>query len=182
MANKSITYLLPLLSEVVNFNFKFFENLEDVYLLDDLGKHENCMYLLYDFSSSIEDFTEYEQEIIDSLGFLEMVDVGNKVLYIFKFPEDYIKEYALYKEGKYSQFSKKAKKLIMTFYTKVYKGNLSAINYLIKIKQVLFKSDTLRRKLEKELNVKIDERAELTDACNIKNETFLISEYIKNIV
>lgn len=178
MVNKSKTYLLPLLSEVVSFNFKFFENLDNVYLSDDLGKYKDCIHLLYDFSSSTEDFTKYEQEIIDSSLFVEMIDVGNKVLYIFKFPKKYMVEYDLYKAGKYSHFRRNSKELIMTFYARIYKGNLSAINYLIKIKQVLFKSDTLRRKLEKELNVTINEEAELTEAFDNDRETFLISKYV----
>ena len=182
MANKSKTYLLPLLSELVNFNFRFFENLKDTFVLDDLGKYEKCLLILHDFSFKNPEYTKYEQELIDCEYFVDFIDINDQVLYIFKFPEEYILEYEAYKAGNYSKFGRDAKELIISFYTRVYKGNLGAINFLIKLKQVLFKSDTLRRKLEKDLKVSISEGAELSDPMHTEEETFKLSQYIKDVV
>jgi len=56
--NKSKTYLLPLLAEVVEI--KFFSSLVDTYIMDPNEKYENCMFLLYNFSFKNPEFTAYE--------------------------------------------------------------------------------------------------------------------------
>lgn len=182
MANKSKTYLLPLLSELVNFDFRFFENLKDTFIFDDTGTYKDCLLILHDFSFKNPEYTKYEHKLIECEYFVDFVDINNQVLYIFKFPEEYMEEYNAYKEGKYSKFGKDAKELVISFYTRVYRGNLGAINFLIKVKQVLFKSDTLRKKLEKELKVSISEEAELSDPLDITKETFKLKQYLKDVV
>lgn len=182
MANKSKTYLLPLLSELVNFDFKFFENLKNTFMYDDLGTYKDCLLILHDFSFKNPEYTKYEQTLIECEYFVDFIDINNQVLYIFKFPEEYMVEYNAYKEGNYSQFGRDAKEMIMSFYARIYKGNLGAINFLIKVKQVLFKSDTLKKKLEKELNVSISDKAELSDPMDVKKETFELSKYLKTVV
>ncbi len=177
--NKSKTYLLPLLSEIIGFDKRFFNHLKNVYMFEDTGKYKDCLCILHDFSFKAPEFTAYEHKFTSNELFVDLVDIDKQVLYIFKFPEEYMKEYNALKEGKYSEFGDDAKELILEFFTDIYKGNPNAVPFLVKVKQVLFKDEKLRLNIEKELNVKISPEAELADKINIDNETFNLSKYIK---
>lgn len=179
MINKSKTYLLPLLSELVDFDKKFYKNLVNTYIFDDLGKYENCFMILHDFSFKLPEFTHYEQKLIDNELFIDLVDVEDQVLYIFKFPEDYLHEYEMYKQGKYSHFGKDAKELILGFFTTIYQNNLNAVDFLLKVKRILFKDEKLRKKIEYDLKVRLPIDAELSDIMEEKNETFELSKILK---
>lgn len=177
--NKSKTYLLPFLSEVVGFDKKFFKNLLNTYIFDDLGMYENCIMIEHDFSFKNPEYTKYENHITNNEYFVDLIDMNNKVLYIFKFPSEYMFEYNHFKNGKYSKYKDDAKEIVLDFYSNIYKFNPNAINFLLKIKQILFKDDKLKRKIEKELKVSLDSNAELTDIMIPENETFNISKYIQ---
>lgn len=177
--NKSKTYLLPLLSELVDFDIKFYRHLINTYIADDQGKYEDCLLIEHDFSFKIPEFTVYEQQLMDSELFVDLVDIDDKVLYVFKFPEEYMHEYNCFKEGKYSMYKQDAKELILEFFTTIYRNNLNAVDFLLKVKHILFKNKRLKEKIEKDLKVKLPSDAELTDKIDIKNETFELSKRIK---
>lgn len=177
--NKSKTYLLPLLSELVNIDKKFFPSLENTYIFDDTGKYENCIFILHDFSFRVPEYTHYEHRLIESPLFVDLIDVGNQVVYIFKFPEDYLHEYNCFKEGKYSKFGVDAKELILEFFTHIYSDNMNAIDFLLDLKHVLFKSKRLKTKIERSLNVTLSDDAELSDSIEIEDETIKLSKLIE---
>jgi len=170
--NKSKTYLLPLLANLIDMEARFFSHLINTYVADDQGKYKNCLYILHDFSFRNPEFTAYENKIIKNQYFVELIDIDNQVLYIFKFPEEYMNEYNHFILGEYSQFGQDAKNLILSYFTKVYQNNLNAIPFLLKLKQILFKDKTLKEKIEKELGVKLSDDAELTDMISLEDETF----------
>lgn len=170
--NKSKTYLLPLLSEFININTKFISYLENTYLEDNENKYKDCIYILHDFNFKDKDFTAYEHELINNELYVDSYDIGSKVLYIFKFPEDYLPEYEFFKESKYSKFGEDAKILILEFWQQVYKNNPNAVIFLTKVKNILFKENKLKRELEEQLNIKINDDAELGEFIDINNETF----------
>lgn len=176
--NKSKTYLLPLLSELIGFDKRFFSYLDNTYIYDDLGKYKNCIFILHDFSFKNPEFTNYENEITNNEYFIDLIDINDKVLYIFKFPEEYMHEYNNFKVGKYSNFKLDAKELILEYYERIYKHNINAINFLIKTNQILFRDKKLKLKLEKKLNVSLNNDSELDDIIKKDNETFNISKYI----
>ncbi len=176
--NKSKTYLLPLLSELVGFQKKFYKNLVNTYIFDDLGKYKDCIMIQHDFSFKTPEYTKYEHEITNNEYFVDLIDMNDQVLYIFKFPEEYMHEYNQFKLGKYSKYKKDGKELILDFYSNIYKYNPNAINFLLEVKQILFKDEKLKRKIEKDLKVSISNDAELTDIMKEENETFNISKYI----
>jgi hypothetical protein len=182
--NKSKTYLLPLISEFVNIKKEYFYNLENTYIFDDKRLYNNSIYLLHNFSFKNPKLTSYEHELTDNHLFTDIIDdpSNNKVIYVFKFPEEYMDEYNKYKEGKYSEFNKDAKEIILNFYGNIYSNNNRAVSFLLKAKQILFKDKILREKYEKELNVKIDSNAELSDPMNEEDETILLSKIIDNQV
>ncbi len=183
--NKSKTYLLPLLSEVVFFDRKFLPYLENTYMFDDTGKYENCFFILHEFNFKDKDFTAYEHKMIDNELFVELVDIGEKVLYIFKFPEIYLKEYNYLKESKYSKFDNYSKEVILNFWTHVYENNFKAYPFLKKVKQILYKDKYLKLEMEQKLSspdhiVKLDDNAELGEFVDIENETFKLSKIKQN--
>lgn len=182
--NKSKTYLLPLLSEIVGFDKRFFKHLNNVYMFEDTGKYKDCLLILHDFSFKTPEFTTYEHNLTNNEFFVKLIDINDKVLYIFKFPEEYMTEYNHIQAGKYSKFGEDAKELILDFFTDVYKGNPNAVPFLIKVKQILFKDEKLKKDIERELStnrspVILDKDAELTDPINVEDETFELSKYIK---
>lgn len=177
--NKSKTYLLPLLSELIELEPRFFKHLVNVYMFDDLDRYSQCLYILHDFSFKNPEFTGYEHKLINNQYFVDYVDIDNQVLYIFKFPKEYLEEYNNLILGKYSRFGNDAKELILRFFTNVYEGNVNAIQFLLKLKQILFKDKKLREQMENNLKVTIGKDTELGQIISIKDETFELSKYIK---
>jgi len=170
--NKSKTYLLPLLAEVIDLDLKFYNNIVNTYIYDVNNNYKDCFFILHDFSFRNPEFTAYEHKLTNSPYFIELVDIDNKVLYIYKFPEEYLPEYNNFKIGKYSQYGKDAKEILLNFFGTIYSGNLNAIKFLMTLKQVLFKDEKLKLKLETELKVTLPPDAELTDIMVEENETF----------
>ena|SRR4030042_52060 len=173
--NKSKTYLLPLLAEVIDIDARFFNHLHNTFIYDIDGKYKDCLLILHDFSFRNPEFTAYEHRLTNNPYFVELKDIENKVLYVFKFPEEYMEEYNHFKNGKYSKFGKDAKDTIINFFGNIYAGNLNAVNFLLLIKQILYKEQKLKEKIEKELNVTLSDDAELTDIAESVNETFDIT-------
>tara|TARA_R110002049_G_scaffold263690_2_gene439887 strand:- start:38 stop:601 length:564 start_codon:yes stop_codon:yes gene_type:complete len=176
--NKSKTYLLPLLSELLEFDKDFLPFLENTFMFDDLGKYNNCLLMLHDFDFKNPEFTKYEHAFTKNDLFQELIDIDNKVAYVFKFPEEYIVEYDNLINSKYSEFGEDAKELILEFWTDVYGEKPAAIGFLRKLKQILYKEQELRKELEKNLGVKIDTNAELGEFVVIENETFSLKQIV----
>lgn len=170
--NKSHTYLLPLISEVIDIDNKFLPMLKGTFIGVEDTNFENSVALLFDFSFKVPECTYFENKIKDNMYFKKLYDLNNEVLYVFDFPEEYLKEYSLFKLGKYSQFNDDAKELILEYWYRVFKGSKQAIEFLVSTKQILFKDEKLRRKLEKELNVSIEEDAELSSPPILSNEYY----------
>lgn len=179
ISNKSKTYLLPLLSELVEFDKKYHDNLINTYIYDDLGKYKNCIFIYHKFSFRNPEYTSYEHKLVNNELFIDLIDIGDNVLYIFKYPEEYLFEYQKFKEGKYSLFGTDAKELILSFFSNIYKSNINAVNFLLKMKQILFKDDKLKRKIEKELGISLPDGAELSSIMNKDDETFNLSKYVE---
>lgn len=182
--NKSKTYLLPLLSEFIEFDPKFMDFLDNTYMYVDVEGLDNHFFVLHSFDFRTPAFSAYESKLEDNELFVDFVDIGDKVLYTFKFPEEYLHEYNCLINSRYSAFGVDAKELILKFWNTVYKYDTMAIPVLLKIKHVLFKDEKLRKQLEKELSsskcpVTIDEDAELGEFVYKENETFELSPHIK---
>lgn len=175
--NKSKTYLLPLLSEMVDLDKKFWKFIKNTYI--NIDGYENCIALLHDFSFKNPEFTAYEHKLIKNELFVELIDIDDTVLYIFKFPEVYLHEYNCFKTGRFSAFGTDAKELILEFYNNIYKGNINATSFLLKVNQVLFRDKKLKRQIEQELNVHLEEEAELSAVPEMDEEAFDLSKYTK---
>ena len=54
--NKSKTYLLPLISEVLDLNIKFLPYLINTYLFDENNEYEKCIFILHEFNFKNPEF------------------------------------------------------------------------------------------------------------------------------
>ena len=177
--NKSKTYLLPLISEVLDLDIKFLPYLINTYLFDENNEYENCIFILHEFNFKNPEFTKYEHKLVNNDLFVKNIDIDDKVVYVFKFPEEYLNEYNCLLNSEYSKFGDDAKQLILRFWGEVYSGNASGVNFLLKVKKILYKDEKLRKELETKLGVKIHAEQELGDFVEVDNETLRISEVTK---
>lgn len=175
--NKSRTYLMPLLSEFVDFNTNISNNIKNTYLSKG-SDTEKMIHILSSFDGRDVNFSKYEDSFINNDLFVEMKDYGNDVLYTFKFPEEYSKEYNYFLDSKYSKFDKDAKELILAFWGEIYSGNNLAIPILLKIKQILYRDEKLRKEIENKIGVRLSSEAELGELIIFEDEIFHEEEYL----
>jgi hypothetical protein len=96
--NKSKTYLLPLLSEFIPFDFKYFFLLENTFIFDNMNKYQNSIYLLHKIILQNKNFTNYENKLLNNDLFQDLIDIDAEYsLYVFKFPREYLFEYEKFK-------------------------------------------------------------------------------------
>ena len=173
--NKSKTYLLPLIAPLIGIEKKFFDNIDNTYLINDGDDYIDCFFITHDFEFKNPEFTAYEHRLISNELFQKSIDLpNNQVLYIFKFPEEYLHEYKCFVNGKYSEFKEDAKQQILSFWTEIYGKNHAGVNFVLMVKKILYKDKRLKETLEKKLNVTLDNTSELGDIIDIKNETLTV--------
>lgn len=172
--NKSATYLIPLLSKDISIEYNYL--IKNTYLKfnRNIGNIEYPIGLLYELEDT-QRYGEYNDYVSSHPLFYKsfVTDMTHK-LYVFNFPKQFITEYKLFKEGKYSKFSKEAKLLIISYSAEVYKYP----PLIEDITGVLFKLKSFRNKKEKELEMTIPDDFELTSRVVFENETFYFDEKI----
>jgi len=183
--NASKTYLLPLISEVVGIEQKYINYLENTYMFDENNEFNECIFIRHEFDFKNPEFTAYEHRLIDNQYFIKHIDIGKEVIYIFKFPEEYLKEYYLLQNSKYSEFGEDAKKLILKFWTEMYGKIPEGIKAIVRIKQILYKDTKLKKEIEQKLSsdkhkVILDDGSELGEKVEISNETLKLNDENKN--
>jgi len=178
--NASKTYLLPLVSELIDIDKKFINYLENTYMYDENNEFFESFFLLFEFSFKNPEFTTYEHKLTNNELFIKTIDIDNedRVVYVFKFPKDYLKEYYYLQNSEYSKFGDDAKKLILKFWTIMYGKVYGGINVILTIKQKLYKDKILKEKLEKKTGVKINDNAELGEYVSKHDETLRIADII----
>lgn len=178
--NKSKTYLLPLIAPLIGIEEKYLDYLENTYMFDKDKEFNECFYIYHDFFFKNPEFTKYEHKLVESYLFKKLIDIdSNKVLYIFKFPEEYLHEYYCLKNSKYSEFGEDAKQQILSFWTKLYGKTTTGVNFILSIKKILYKDLKLKQQIEENLSSKthkviLDNDAELGEKVEISNETFTL--------
>lgn len=174
--NKSRTYLLPLISEIIKIETVFMHHLKNTYLFNVDDTNQGCIGLLYDFSAKYPKFNTYANDLINNDLYIKSYKAGKYTMYVFKFPEEYLPEYNSLYQGKYSEFGADAKELILRFWAMKGHTRSQRLEVLLEIKQILYKDSKLRLKLEKDLDVKIDINQELGSIMDIDDETFNIEQ------
>ena len=172
--NRSATYLLPLLSKDISIEFTYL--ITNVYLkfnknVYDIEYPIGLLYGLED-SRAFEEFNDYlTHHPLFHKSFI--INMTHK-LYIINFPKQFITEYKLFKEGKYSKFSKEAKSLIISYSAEVYKYP----PLIEDITGVLWKHKSRKEKMEKILGMVIPSDSELASRISYEQETFYFDEKI----
>ena len=168
MLNKSYSYLIPLVNEFCPIDSDFVLLLDNVYVrhLDYLD--EDMITISYQFIDN-DPFLAYIEAFRPNELFKEMYIDEDNISITLYFPIEFISEYHLYKRGKFSLFSEKAKSIILSYVLDVHK-----LKDADRIRRVLYRDDELRAELERKLDMKIDPHLELSSAPNMINETFVI--------
>lgn len=191
---KTYTYLLPFLgiykSELL-IN-KFNETVYDSNSLDCLFincymgdekypvfSEEPNVLLLYRFIGTKE-FLKFEDMFKNCSNFVSAYDPYSCfVMYVFKIT-DFVEDYKLIVQGKYSKISERAKERILEFHGLLLKGNKS------EIAEVLYRLPPAYLRMEKELNkglpesqwVKIPRDQEISSVFNPEREIFKYKDYL----
>ena len=173
--NKSKTYLLPLIAPIIGVEHDFFEYIDNTYMFDLNDEFHECFLITHDFSFKNPEFTKYEHKLTSNYLFQKLIDLdSDKVLYVFKFPEEYLHEYYCLKNSKYSEFGEDAKEQILNFWSEIYGKSHDGVNFILSIKKILYKDKNLKEQLEKSLKVKINDDMELGQEVKMNNETFIL--------
>lgn len=113
VANKSKTYMLPLLMKHVNIDFE--NHIQNTYL--SFEGDDDIFCILYNWSS-IESFLTYEGMLMDHPMYIGHVDYGDKVLYKFQLTHEIRKSRKLFVEGKLKEIQEDHKQLIIDYVNK----------------------------------------------------------------
>lgn len=151
----------------------------NAFLDDAVHEHhyENSVYLLFQPPDLgiFEWFVESEK--VRTHLFLEEYDYPKGyIVVVYKFPAEYMDDYRLFKEGKYSKFSKKYRDLFPT----ERKGTSSkGIPFTEPsfYSHIFGRTEKMRRYWENILDVTLQDDAELWDKPDIGKETLNIEKY-----
>lgn len=110
VANKSKTYMLPLLMKHVDIKFE--NHIQNTYL--SFEDEDDMFCILYNWSS-IESFLTYEGMIMDHPMYIGHVDYGDKVLYKFELTHEIRKSRNLFIEGRLKDIQDGHKDLIIKY-------------------------------------------------------------------
>lgn len=178
-SNKSRTYLLPLIAPLIGIEEKFYYLIENTFMFDSNKEYENCFFIIQDFSFKNPEFTSYEHRMTNNDLFVKNIDVGEKVIYIYKFPKEYTHEYNEFINSKYSTFLEDAKKQIIKFWTIIKGKTTSGASFVLKVKQILYKEKILKNEIEKQLHINLSDEAELGSYVDLDMETINLEQFIK---
>lgn len=168
MINKSKSYLLPLLDKYIDIEFLY--DLENTFI--NIEGHIECMGLLYkkNINPSV---VKYFNKLRNNSLYRKEIVLTNYVLFIFEFPDQFLKEYKNFHLGRYSKFSIDAKKIITRFLS----NNYQYPELIEDMVQILYKNKARKEKLEEQLGIKLSDDAELTSVIDEEEETFYIEKY-----
>ena len=163
---KSSIFVLPMLGANRNL-FLYNSLLINAFIAyDTITDH---IVLLYRWSGDPL-FSKFDVTLKKFPGFVKSFDPDPQhVVYIFSVPEKQIKNFSLFKKGKYSRLDDDLKLKILDFHDMGVESALA---------KILFKSNERRRELEKKLDAEISADSELLSIINIEDETLNLDYYL----
>lgn len=167
MLNKSYSYLVPLLNEHCKIDSDYVILIKDTYAWHYDYPDEDMFVVSYE-KSETPLFTDYVQNFTSNELFKEFSETDDDINLVFYFPNEFKREYNLYKQGRFSAFSEKAKVIILNYILDIHN-----IRDADRVRRVLYKDEELRKELEYKLALKIDSSLELSSKPNRVNETFI---------
>lgn len=161
LRNKSFTYILPMIGN----SAKEFTNLSACYIGDSSRPElKNKILLLYDTTKPWFDaLDDWLQSLPDYTDYYQVND--RYTMYVFDPPENQMRNYILFKQGKYSLFDDEYKREILWFLQELY-------NDVTHIRHVLYRAEEKYEQLELELDVVIDRTAEVSSIPDMNREMF----------
>lgn len=121
--NISTIFLLPSLKFDEVTRAKFYPmGFENTYLFSDVYTYPfKHLFVVFKFKDYMEETQKFIAALQRNPNFVETQELtGGRTLFVYKIPDQYIKDYELFLEGKYSKFSKDYKS---NFPMKVYVTN-----------------------------------------------------------
>ena len=162
---KSSIFVMPMLTGNRNL---FFWNRLFVNCFISTGEDENCIALLYRWSSDPL-YVKFEKALSKFRTFKRRYDPSpNYVMFVFDVPKKYKKDYKLFLSGGYSKFSKSYKLKILEFHN---------LDIYSEAGQILFKHKNRKKALETKLGCKLPKDSELLSIITESNETYNTETY-----
>ena len=163
---KASIFILPMLSGRKNL-FLYDSQLINAFIgYDTLDDH---LVLLYRWSGDPM-FAKFDIALRKFPTFVRVFDADiQHTVYIFSIPKKHMKNFQLFKKGKYSKLDDEYKLKILDFHNMGVESALS---------KILFKSDERRKELEDKLNADIPEDSELLSVINLKDEILNLNYYL----
>ena len=176
--NRSKTYLLPLLNNYIRLSSIIMSNLHNTYIYYEEQSDLHYFYLVFLTSKLSKTISQnIEKTLIDSPLYKRMITDNDTMIFEFEFPEEHIMDYHLLLKGKFSKIKDSSKQKIILFLEKNFP---SEYRVLTSIKYILFKSEKLRKTMEKNLNVKLHKDLELGSKFNLEEETYKLVKLNNN--
>lgn len=135
--------------------------------LDDISHdihYEDCIYLLFK-PHDFDKFQYFLSRERSRISIVEDYDYEEYVVVVYNIPEKFKKDYQLFLEGKYSEFSKDIREVIG--------NNISPECIQLK---VITKSPELKEHWEKEFGVEMDQDQEVWEKPDLSREVLDIDE------
>lgn len=163
--NKSAVFLLPMLDIKLNL----FSNFHNVYYKTIYNDDENekRIYLVYKINNINEQIVK---DITNNVHYLRDFDIDGFKVIVYKVPLIYIKDFILFCEGKYNNFSKLYKNLLLFSYGTLKKDELN---------KILNSTDRHKEELATKFDVNIKDIKEVFPIPDEIEETFSVGNNYK---
>ncbi len=171
--NRSYTYIFPILGQ----SRSQFLNVKACFIGDEDKTYKNHIFLLHDFSGNIE-FSRYEKSLLKHPQFVEQYSPDEETdMFVFSVPDIALEDYGKIIESKYSKVSNKYKHHIIRFHSP-YIGKIENKMFY----KVLYRHSDIKKKIESDFNVKLNEEAEVSSLMNMNKEIFRTWMKVPNIL
>lgn len=185
IVNRTYIYIFPMLGLANNIEKKDFKYFKGIFLKDEHRKNEeNKLYLLLKFSGD-RNYPKFEEKLRNLPDYIDSYDPDKyHTMFVFEVPSQYKKEFKLFCEGKYSQFSESYKKEIALFHNYTGRDGEAALNVLYKREQAYINmEEIINAGLPKEHWTKIPRDQEIGRLLSeiIDGETYHFSDRIKDL-
>lgn len=167
--NKSAIFLLPMLG----LSNKVFGDFYNVYYktIYNNNQDEKRIYLVYNIIKINNTITN---NIINNENYINNYYLDGFQVFIYRVPNNYLRDFILFYNGKYNSFSKEYKELLINFY--------SIFNKKIDLNKILNTLPKYREELADNLNVNIQDINEIYPIPDEIEETFSISNNYKLVL
>jgi len=176
--NKSLGYILPLTFQMGKGKITDYWSLSNYpqnllinsYLVYEKFVYSNCIYLVYKKQVNNPIYKVFETKYLTGhKNFISQdEDTNDFNIYALRIENNFLDDYKLILQGKYSKISSEAKVQIIRF---------AQADKNDRIYQVLNKDPRLKKELEERIGCYIDDDADLSDIIDLNNETLKIEDF-----